>query len=857
MPVGARFYVRQARKVIDGTRCYANETTDICVDGVCVELGCDRILGSGLREDKCRECGGNGTKCRTVEGLYGQTQGLQAGYNDILLIPVGATNIEIREIRPSLNYLAIRNLDGKFYLNGNWRINPPSTLEFAGTKFHYSRPRLSRVGENEIRSASAAAVIQASINQLEVIKALGPTNETLFVVLLHQELNQGIAYEYSIPFSVYRPSSPTPSSIFSIPTATSGTVSLGALSKYSWIFGDYSSCSRSCGNGTQTRSVYCAVISPTTGKQEQVSQVLCDPTIRPQDSRPCVNEKQCPAIWYQGIWSHCSCVYGVQTRAVFCTSGEISSNGTSDENLGSCPILPMENCNSLGPKPVEVKRCKPENCPIWITSDWTACDARCGQGWHNRTVKCGYPGKKQQNAKTLSLEAVLMEPLEKSSSSSPPPHVDSQENSLIQKRQTLTFETTTLDLSVDYTAPTVVVPTTTVSTILTTEAEVQKFMKTIEIKNEKEDEIYVNDSECDPETRPLEVEKCFLPPCDETGSVEWITSAWSSCDQDCGPQIATRKVVCATRMGQVFSDDVCLTVHTGRQSKPADTRQCPERSTCSKSLWFTSEWSTCSVTCGTGSKTRHVFCGHVDEITGKMVPDEDESKCIADLKPQSVRECEYNTPCTIDAGIWLAGPLSPCTLPCGSGQSRRPLFCMKEVGRTMELLNHTSCSQESTTFSKSEACNIVSCDEDQTALIITCKDTEYGCCPTDSATPANEDYRNCLPWVLGNNNSGVTSDDGTFIVTTISSSTSTCSNESSKYGCCIGSPNIAALGPFGLGCPINCNNTRFGCCSSDGFTVANGTQDEGCTIVNEVFPTTTADSITTTLASATTTIGET
>lgn len=33
------------------------------------------------------------------------------GYNDVLLIPVGATNIVIREVKPSNNYLGNRKLD--------------------------------------------------------------------------------------------------------------------------------------------------------------------------------------------------------------------------------------------------------------------------------------------------------------------------------------------------------------------------------------------------------------------------------------------------------------------------------------------------------------------------------------------------------------------------------------------------------------------------------------------------------------------------------------------------------------------------------------------------------------------------
>ena len=32
------------------------------------EIGCDKVLGSNLREDVCGVCGGNGSECRNVTG---------------------------------------------------------------------------------------------------------------------------------------------------------------------------------------------------------------------------------------------------------------------------------------------------------------------------------------------------------------------------------------------------------------------------------------------------------------------------------------------------------------------------------------------------------------------------------------------------------------------------------------------------------------------------------------------------------------------------------------------------------------------------------------------------------------------
>lgn len=36
-------------------------------------VGCDRVLGSDSKEDKCRVCGGDGSSCETVEGIFNQS----------------------------------------------------------------------------------------------------------------------------------------------------------------------------------------------------------------------------------------------------------------------------------------------------------------------------------------------------------------------------------------------------------------------------------------------------------------------------------------------------------------------------------------------------------------------------------------------------------------------------------------------------------------------------------------------------------------------------------------------------------------------------------------------------------------
>ena len=96
--------------------------------------------------------------------LLSNDPSIRIGYNDILLIPVGATNIKIREMKASNNYLAVRNTTGHYYLNGNWRIDFPREMKFAGCTFHYERKPHAFIAP-------------------ETITALGPTTEALYIVV--------------------------------------------------------------------------------------------------------------------------------------------------------------------------------------------------------------------------------------------------------------------------------------------------------------------------------------------------------------------------------------------------------------------------------------------------------------------------------------------------------------------------------------------------------------------------------------------------------------------------------------------------------------------------------------------------
>lgn len=139
---------------------------------------------------------------------------LQVGYNDILLIPQGATNIFIQERSPSNNYLAIRNLTGHYYLNGNYRIDFPRPMTFAGSLWTYERKPNGFAAPDKITClgpiVEAVYLVVCLVNELKnvtfpqnifllflltpqsfyhKIKTLGSTTNTVSLAVQHCPMN--------------------------------------------------------------------------------------------------------------------------------------------------------------------------------------------------------------------------------------------------------------------------------------------------------------------------------------------------------------------------------------------------------------------------------------------------------------------------------------------------------------------------------------------------------------------------------------------------------------------------------------------------------------------------------------------
>uniref|UniRef100_A0A8C0UET8 ADAM metallopeptidase with thrombospondin type 1 motif 7 n=1 Tax=Cyanistes caeruleus TaxID=156563 RepID=A0A8C0UET8_CYACU len=305
--------------VVDGTPCYDSDASrDVCINGICKNVGCDYEIDSHAVEDRCGVCHGDGSTCHTVHKTFEDSEGL--GYVDIGIIPVGAREIRIEEVAEAGNFLALRSEDPeRYFLNGGWTIQWNGDYRVAGTTFTYKRT-----------------------GNWENLTSPGPTVEPVWIQLLFQETNPGVRYQYTIQR----------------PADSENEIE---QPEFLWRFGSWSSCTATCGTGVQRQAVHC--VERLAGL---VEERFCDALTRPDDQQRTCSEEPCPARWWVGEWQSCSATCGrpgLMKRTVLC----IQSVGLDEQRA-----LQPEHCQHLA-RPDATAPCHPQlPCPSpWAVGNWS------------------------------------------------------------------------------------------------------------------------------------------------------------------------------------------------------------------------------------------------------------------------------------------------------------------------------------------------------------------------------------------------------------------------------------------------------------------------------------------------------
>ncbi|XP_008144491.2 A disintegrin and metalloproteinase with thrombospondin motifs 9 isoform X1 [Eptesicus fuscus] len=664
-------YYQLKDRVVDGTPC-GQDTSDICVQGLCRQAGCDHVLNSKARRDKCGVCGGDNSSCKTVEGTC---IAVHYGYNLVVRIPAGATSIYVQQESESGkleddNYLALSNSDGEFFLNGNFVIT---------------------MTKKEIRIGKALIEYSGSDNLVEKLNCSGRIEQELLLQVLSvgQLFNPKVYYSFNVPIEDRPPQfywnshgpwqacskpcqgerkrKPLCTREFNqltvsdqrcalLPQPSPITEPCGTDCDLRWQVASRSECSAQCGLGYRTLDIYCAKYSRLDGRTEKVDDSFCSSHPKPSSQEKCSGE--CiTGGWHYSAWTECSesCDGGIQRRRAVCVN-------TQNDVLDDSKCTYQEK--------VTVQRCNEFPCPRWKSGDWSECLVTCGEGHKHRQVWCQFGEDR--------LDDRICDPQTK------PASVQTCQQPECASWQAGPWGQCSVTCGRGY-----------------QQRVVQCIIGTYGVS-------VVDVNVCNTAARPTEVQDCELPSCHPPPAVpearrsthtvprtQWRFGSWTPCSATCGKGTRMRYVSCREEDGSVADESACTAL-----PRPLAEEECVG-TPCGR--WKALDWSPCSVTCGQGRTTRQVLCvDYSDHVI-------DRSQCDTDYIPETAQDCSL-PPCSrqtpdrslaqhpfqnagyhprslgpsqthvLGGNQWRTGPWGACSSTCAGGFQRRVVVCQDENG---------------------------------------------------------------------------------------------------------------------------------------------------------------------------------
>ncbi|XP_053614629.1 thrombospondin type-1 domain-containing protein 4-like [Plodia interpunctella] len=570
-PRGQQFYASLAL-VADGTSCTKPGFRAICVQGTCKVVGRE-VLASTVNRDV--HCGR-----RLVSGLFSRPR-LPLGYSYVTTVPRGACRLNVSEIVPSENYIALKVTNGSYIMNGEFAVSAPGTYEAAGARFVYTR-----------------------MTGLDNVFALGPLHNPIDIMILYTQPNPSIKYEFltdgpdesnDIPTSNNEPRRPmqrhhrhhVAESRNELGNAKSETSmvkrpdfkNLESKSqiesnvigdrKFVWKILSFSPCSRSCGGGLQVGKFRCVELTDKGDKE--VSSVHCTGAPPPSRRRRC-GGAPCPPRWRAAAWGACPlCGPAQRTRLVGCVQDH--ARGIIKISDQKCP-LPMPPSN----EPCDIPNCDGTAAPIVTASP--RLDAR-------RQVH-------------------------------PRDHTDTFRDSPVVSLAggpSVKEMTPVMSTNYSHSAPG--------GWLYTEWSDCVGWCLGGGVKSRGVR--CIDPAGCAAHIAPPSTQSCTpRKRCD----AHWFTGEWSACSAECdGRQV--RGVICVGGNGRRMRETACKT------NKPEAEKNCG--GTCAPS-WYLSDWTGCQGPCEAGIQTRTVWCarGGVEGATGAAR----DAECAgAGVRPPARRSC--------------------------------------------------------------------------------------------------------------------------------------------------------------------------------------------------------------------------
>ena len=339
---------------------------------------------------------------------------------------------------------------------------------------------------------------------------------------------------------------------------------------YAWTAGPWSDYTVTCGDATQTRTVACYLQGTVT----EASEDKCVPSAKPKTIRV-VTLDVCPK-WQAGAWSEPSVTCGpfIATRFVGCYAG----------------VTLVKDSKCAGEKPKTEKTFKLVDCPVykWYSSEWSTPSVTCGPATVYRDVVC----------KDKATGYVV-------------------ETSYCQDKKPNTEKVIALPDCPTYSWYTGEWSDPAASCGSTSHT------REVYCIQDGGNGDAVDDSYCSGE-KPYTIEAVELAACIY---YEWYAGEWSEPSATCGPATETRDVTCVIIGGDYTAQDESFCT----EEKP-ETIQYIEQEQCPVYQWYAGEWSTPSASCGDVTQYRTVSCQQIAPGPVTVVED---TYCPDETKPET------------------------------------------------------------------------------------------------------------------------------------------------------------------------------------------------------------------------------
>ncbi|GAU97432.1 hypothetical protein RvY_08729 [Ramazzottius varieornatus] len=586
------FYRQLAPKVLDGTRC-RNGSLDMCVNGVCTPVGCDLVLGSKQSLDACGVCGGDGSLCgqakqyKWQDGTFSDcSRPCGGGYQSSRAVCVGVkTSLPVDE--------ALCDNDSRPATQLR-ECNKHSCHSSGTTKNHRGLYQWSSDGWGPCTRQCGGGQQARRVSCLQVMS--NGTRQAVSDFLCRTEtqpVTQRTCHNFPCP---------------------------------QWQTSSWSTCSATCGHGTQVRTVKCL------DHKGYDNPTLCSVADKPTDRKICQDSKKCP-----------------ERDDPTATNNDWLLDGPHSEQ--ALPLVASLDIDygkwGVNTGQIDEAAMKYEETPMFSVGAWSPCSASCGHGFRQRSVECKlyikFSNKLVQlpDSECSDTKPLEKEPCTRHACNATSFNEATSEN-LPEERGTKPEVSSTFSEAVEVTYSWHYAGYSPCSKSCLgghRYAMIQCFRD--------HDQSPVDEDLCQNSRKPPELkQKCNEVPCPP----RWNISDFSPCSQSCGGGTQERTVQCVQEFGSSANDVLTMPMDScpyppPRSQVPCNPLDCPAK-------WEAGPWSACSKTCGKGIMQRTLVCSQrMASGQDRYVPMDEADQICSKPKLSALKSCSNKVACAPSTAV--------------------------------------------------------------------------------------------------------------------------------------------------------------------------------------------------------------